>query len=38
MGSGLAVDLLLVVLPGLAEYGQEHDSAISSTPVQQGAA
>jgi hypothetical protein len=27
------VDLPLVVLSGLAEYGQEHDPAISSTPV-----
>jgi len=27
------VDLPLVVLPGLAEYGKEHDPAISSTPV-----
>jgi hypothetical protein len=27
------VDLPLAMLPGLAEYGQEHDPAISSTPV-----
>jgi hypothetical protein len=27
------VDLPLVVLPGLAEYGQEHDLAVSSTPA-----
>ena len=27
------VDLPLVMLPGLPEYGQEHDLPISSTPV-----
>jgi len=26
------VDLPLVMLPGLPEYGQEHDPPISSTP------
>jgi hypothetical protein len=30
---GCPVDLPLVVLPGLAEHCQEHDPAISSTPV-----
>lgn len=27
------VDLPLLVLPGLAEHGQQHDSPIRSTPV-----
>jgi hypothetical protein len=28
-----AVDLALIVLPGLPEHGQEHDDPIGSTPV-----